>query len=85
MTLLEEIANNLRLLLTAMQMTTHGFDHLRFVGRPTFAQRIGLHVLVEQFVGIELGAISGQPDQAKFVGVGLLKGKNFGKQLVKLS
>ena len=53
---LEQIADDRGLLLPAVQVAAHGPDHFALVGRPALAQRIGLDVLIEQLVWIELGA-----------------------------
>ena len=69
MLFLEQIPNDLRLLLAAMEMAAQAGDHLRLVGRSTLAQGVGLDVLVEQLVGVQFGAVAGQPDQAQSLGV----------------
>jgi hypothetical protein len=64
---LEQVADHVRLLLPTMQMTANAVDHLRLAGRPALAERTGFHILVEQLVRIELGAISWQLNQTKTV------------------
>ena len=71
MFLLEEIANDLRLSLAAMQVAAHIGHHLSTVGRAAFPQRIGFDILNEQFIGIEFRAVARQTDQAKLLVVGL--------------
>ena len=53
------------LLLATMQMPAHGGDHLGLVGRPALTQGIGLHILIEQLVRVQFGAVAGQADQAQ--------------------
>src|SRR5689334_11229370 len=48
-----------------MQMTANAVDHLRLAGGSSLAERIGLYVLVEQLVRIELRAISRQLNQTQ--------------------
>ena len=67
MLLTEEVANDRRLLLTPVQMRAHVGDEFGLVGRAALAQRIGLDVLVKQFVGIELGAVTRKDDQLKLM------------------
>ena len=65
----EQVSDHLGLFLAAMQMAAHGGDHLGLVGRPVLAQGIGLHILIEQLVRVQFGAVSGQADQAKAIRV----------------
>lgn len=46
-------------------MTANAVDHLCLAGGSILAERIGLHVLIEQLVGIELRAISRQLNQTQ--------------------
>ena len=55
MLFLKQVLNDLRLLLPTMQMTANAGDHLRFVGGPALAQRVGFHILIEQFVRVQFG------------------------------
>ena len=59
----EQVADHLGLFLSPMKMATHGGDHLRLVPGPTLSQRIGLHVLVEEFIGVEFRTIARQQNQ----------------------
>ena len=69
MLFLEQVPNDMRLLLAAMEMAAQAGNHLRLVGWPTLAQGVGLDVLVEQFVRVQFRAVAGQPDQAQSLGV----------------
>lgn len=70
---LEQIADDRGLLLPAVQVAAHGLDHFALVGRAALAQRIGLDILIEQLVRVELGAIARQQYQAQLRRVGLHK------------
>lgn len=59
----KEVFDHLWLLLSTVQMTAHGGDHLRLVPRAALAQGIGLHILVEQLVRVQLRAIPGHHNQ----------------------
>jgi hypothetical protein len=65
MLFLEQVANHVRLLLSTMQVTPDIPDHFRLAGRSALAERVGLHVLIQQLVRIQLGTIPRQPDQAQ--------------------
>ena len=56
MLFLEEISYHLGLPLAATQVSANGRYHFSAVAGTTFAQTIGLDVLVEQFIRIELRA-----------------------------
>ena len=60
---LKEILDKCGLFLTPMQMTTHGSDHLDAVGRSALAQGVGLDILIEQLVRVQLRAVAGEDDQ----------------------
>src|SRR5277367_2076673 len=70
---LEEIANDLRLSLTAIQVTAHASHHLRSVARPAFSQGVGFHILVQKLVGVQFRAIARQTDQTQMLNVRLDK------------
>ena len=70
MLFLKQVLDKRRLLLAPMQMAADGGDHLGSVGWPALAQGVGLDVLVEQFIGVELWAVAGQDDQAQSFRVG---------------
>lgn len=57
-------------------MPSHTNDQLASIGWPAFAQGVCLHVLIEQFVRIELRAVTRQSDKTEAVLVGF--GKIFG-------
>src|SRR5882762_152741 len=65
----EQVSDYPGLLLATMQMAAHGGDHLDLVGRSALAQGIGLHILIEQLVRVQFGAVAGQADQAKTIRV----------------
>jgi hypothetical protein len=46
-------------LLTSVQVAAYGGQDGNLVACTALAQAIGLHILVEQFIGIEFGAIPG--------------------------
>ena len=49
--------DDLRRLLTSVQVAAYGGHHGNLVARTVLAQAIGLHSLVGQFIGIKFGAI----------------------------
>ena len=59
MLLSEEVSDDVRLFLPTVKRGAHGTDELGLVGRTALAQSVGLDVLVEQFVGVELRAVPG--------------------------
>src|SRR3954452_21136428 len=61
----KQVLDKRGLLLSPMQMATHGGDHLGSVSWSALAQGVGLDVLVEQFIGVKLWAVAGQDDQAQ--------------------
>src|SRR3954465_14093412 len=63
----KQVLDKRGLLLSPMQMATHGGDHLGSVSWSALAQGVGLDVLVEQFIGVKLWAVAGQDDQAQIV------------------
>lgn len=69
MLLFEQVANHVRLLLAAMQMTSDATDHLRFAGWSDLAKRIGFHVLIEQLVRIRPGAVAWRSNQSQALGM----------------
>lgn len=69
MLFLKQVADHMRLLLSAVEMTTHTGHHLRLVGRSALAQGIGLDVLIEQLVRVQLRAVARQPDQTQAFGI----------------
>jgi hypothetical protein len=46
-------------------MTANAVDHLHLAGESILAERIGLHVLIEQLVGIAFRTISRQLNQTQ--------------------
>ena len=60
MPFLKQVTNELRLLLSTMEMATDRGHHLGAIPRPTFPEGIRLDILIEQLVGIELGTIARQ-------------------------
>ena len=69
MLFLKQVSDHLRLLLPAVEMAAQAGDHLCLVGGPTLSQGVGFDVLAEQFAGVELRAVAGQPNQAQPLGV----------------
>ena len=65
MLFLEQPADQGRLLLATVQMAANPGHQLGAIGRSALSEGVGLDVLVEQLVGIELRAVPGQMDQAK--------------------
>ena len=65
----DQVSDHSRLLLASMQMAAHDGDHLGLVGRSALAQGIGLDILIEQLVRVQLGAVAGQADQANAIRV----------------
>jgi len=63
------VSHNLWLLLRASQAGSHGADHRLLLLQPLATDRVALDVLVEQFVGIPLGAVARQVEQPKFLRV----------------
>ena len=58
MLLLEEISYHLRLPLPATQVTANTSHHFGAIGGAALPQAVGLDVLIQQLVRIELRAIS---------------------------
>ena len=54
----KQVLDKRRLLLAPMQMAAHGGDHFGSVGWSALAQGVGLDVLVEQLIGVKLGAVA---------------------------
>ena len=65
MLFLKEILYHLGLTLPSTQVAANTRHHLGPVVRAAFSKAIGLHVLVEQFIGVEFRAVSRQADQAQ--------------------
>ena len=63
--LLKEISDDLWLPLPAAQVAADTRHHLGAVARAALPQSIGLDVLVEELVRIELRAIAGRTNQAQ--------------------
>ena len=59
----EQISDHARLLLPTMQMAADSRHHLDFGGWTALAQCVGLDILIEQFVGVQLGTVARQADQ----------------------
>ena len=66
---MEVALHNLRLFLCASQVTADVRDQLILIGRTPTPDRVALDVLVEEFVGIELGAVPGQEEQPESAGL----------------
>jgi hypothetical protein len=67
---LEQVANDVGLLLSPMEMPADRGHHLGAILRTTLPQRVGLDVVVEQFIGIELRAVARELNQTDLVSVG---------------
>src|SRR5712692_1806067 len=67
MPFLKKVFDQGRLLLASMQMAPHGRHQFAAVGRSTLTERIGLDVLIEQFVRIQLRAVPGHENQPQSV------------------
>lgn len=65
MLFLKRMSNDMRPPLTAVEMAAQAGNHFSLVGRPTHPQNVGLDVLVEELVGVQFGAVAGQPNQAQ--------------------
>ena len=61
----EQVSDHARLLLPTVQMATDSRHHLDFGGWTALAQCVGLDVLIEQLVGVQLGTVARQADQSK--------------------
>jgi hypothetical protein len=53
-----------RLFLASVKVASNGTHQLEFAGRAALAQRVGLDVLVEQLVGVELRLLR-RPDSTR--------------------
>ena len=62
---LEQVPADLWLLLPAAQVATNPGPQFSAIGRATLAEAIGFDGLVEEFIGVELRAVTRQPDQAQ--------------------
>src|SRR5579863_5709748 len=61
MILTKQVSDDLRLLLPSMQMAAYASHEFCPVGRPALAEPVGLDVLVQQLVGIQLRAVARHP------------------------
>jgi len=81
MILVEVGLHNGGLPLRAPEVATEIVHHLPFVERPSATQSVGLHVLVEKFIGVQLGTVARQEKHAD-PGVVLLQPARHGSCLV---
>ena len=65
MLFLEPVPDDLRLLLSAAQVVADPGHQFSAIGGATLAETIGLDILVEEFIWVELRAVTRQPDQAQ--------------------
>ena len=68
--LLEDVPYDLRLPLSAAQVTTNAGYQLGAVAGTAFPKTVGFDVLVQQFIGVGLRAVSRQADQAQACSIG---------------
>ena len=61
----KQVLDHPRLLLPAQEMAAHSGHHLGAISRPTFAQRGGVDILIQQSIRIEFGAVALQLNQSK--------------------
>ena len=64
MLLAEQVADDVGLLLPAVEMRAHSAEELGLVGRAALAQRVGLDILVEQLIRVDLRAVGWLNPQA---------------------
>lgn len=69
MPLLEQIANEMWLLLSAIEVTAHGGHHLGAIAGSALALGVRFDVLVEELIGIQLGTIARHLNQSDAAGV----------------
>ncbi|MFN8860521.1 MAG: hypothetical protein ACK5ZR_09430 [Gemmatimonadaceae bacterium] len=70
MTFLEEVANDVGLLLSPMELPADRGQHVGASLWATLPQGVGIDVLVEQFIGMEFRTVPRELNQADLVGVG---------------
>ena len=66
---LEVLLDNVRLALAASKVASEALYHLRLIPRAASANRIGLHILVEQLIRIQFGTVAWQEEYPYSVGV----------------
>jgi hypothetical protein len=69
-TFLEEVANDVGLLLSPMELPADRGQHVGASLWATLPQGVGIDVLVEQFIGMEFRTVPRELNQADLVGVG---------------
>lgn len=62
--------NHLWLLLTPIQMAPHHGHEFGAIVRPTLTKSVGLAVLIEPFIGVQLRAVPWHPNQSQSRRVG---------------
>ena len=62
--------NNLWKALSAQEIASDIFQHLCFILGPAFAHRVALHILIEEFIRIQFGAVSRQEEHLDRIDVG---------------
>ena len=58
--LFKQVFDHLRLLLSPKEMASDRRHHLVAGAGSTLAERIGFHILIQQLVGVEFGAVARQ-------------------------
>lgn len=63
MLLMKQVLDHLRLFLAPIQMAAHGGHEFGPIGRPAFAEPVGLDVLIQQFIGVQFRAVARHPNE----------------------
>ena len=64
---MEVVANDLRLSLAAIKVTAHTGNHLGAVTRTIFSEGVRFHILIDNPVGIRLGAVARHANQTQLL------------------
>jgi hypothetical protein len=70
----EVISHDMWSALAPTQVAAHAAKELDLIARPKLSEGIGLHVLIEQLVGVKLGAVARQEEEADLPPLGLKPG-----------
>ena len=79
MAFLEQVFDHLRLLLAAEEMAADGGHHFLARARPTLPEGVGFHVLIQQLIRVEFGAIARQLEEPEVGGIRGDKGFSDGR------
>ena len=69
--------NNLWSALSTPEIASDIFQHLCFILGPAFAHRVALHILIEEFIRIQFGAVSRQEEHLDRIDVGKKPARDF--------